>query len=139
MRGASHSGTGERKTNHHFYFVHGGALPDHEPSFLNAELAIPQSPRLTVGNDAIRTSMLSDVGLWCPVCRCLGRDRLSGSVNADCNFCFFVVRYPIFFSTSANSYQARLRCLHTFEFDNLGKPQSRVRNRDAALQLSIFE
>lgn len=82
-------------TDHHLDFLHSRTLFDHEPSFLDARLAIPQSPRLTVRDGTVRTSVLSDVGFWCTICQFLGRNRLSRSMNADRDFRLFVIRQSV--------------------------------------------
>ena len=47
-------------TNHHLNLLHRRALLNHKSSFLNAVLAVPQTPRLAVGDCTVRTSVLSD-------------------------------------------------------------------------------
>jgi len=81
-----------KKTDHHLDFLHPRALLDYEPSFLNAGLAIPQPPRLTVGNGAVRASVPSDVEFRCPICRCQSRNRFSGGVDADRDFRLLIIR-----------------------------------------------
>ena len=82
-------------TDHHLDFLHRRALPDHEPSSLNAGLAIPQPPRLAVSDDTVRTPVLSDVELRCATFGCLGRNRFSRSVDPDHDFRLLVIREPV--------------------------------------------
>ena len=82
-------------TDHHLDFLHRRTLPDHEPSPLDTGLAIPQPPRLAVGNDTVRAPVLSDVELRCTTCRGLSRNGLSRSMDAYHYFCLFVIREPV--------------------------------------------
>ena len=82
-------------TNHHLDFLHRRALFYHEPSFLNTGLAIPQPLRLAVCDDAIRTSILSNVEFRCTICRWLSRHRLSRRVDANRGFRLFVIRQSV--------------------------------------------
>ena len=92
----SRGGDGEvKRTNHHLDLLDRRGLPDHEPSSLNAGLAIPQSPRLAVGSDTVRVPVLSDVELRRTTCRCFGGNRLSRSVDADRYFRLFVTRQSV--------------------------------------------
>jgi hypothetical protein len=84
-----------KKTDHHLDFFHRRALLDRKPSSLDAGLAVPQPPRLAVGDDTARASVLSDIEFWCTICRCRGRNRFSWSVDADCDFRLFVIRQPV--------------------------------------------
>ena len=84
-----------KKTDHHLDFFHRRGLLDRKPSSLNAGLAVPQPPRLAVGDDTARTSVLSDIEFRCSIRRCRGRNRLPWGVDADCDFRLFVIRQPV--------------------------------------------
>jgi len=88
-------GGGAKETDHHLDFLHCRALPDHEPSSLNAGFSIPQPPRLAVGDDTVRASVLSDIELRYATFRCLGRNWLSRSVDTDHDFRLLVIRKPV--------------------------------------------
>lgn len=111
-------------TDHHLDFFHHRALLDHELSFLNAELAIPQPLRLAIGNSTTCTSVLSDVEFGCAIRQHLSRNWLSRWVYADRNFRLFVTRQSILEHVSKLLSSKLFMALRTFEFGILGKPRS---------------